>query len=119
MALILAGDIGGTKTLLSLYAAEAAAAPERLHEQRFPSADWSDLAQMVNHFLAESKAAGYDHPEAACFAVAGPVRSGRAQLTNLPWRLEEAELASACALPSVALVNDFAVLIYEIGRAHV
>ena len=116
MALILAGDIGGTKTLLSLYEAESVAPPERRHEQRFPSGDWSDLASMVNHFLAEAASAGFGHPEAACFAVAGPVRDSRAQLTNLPWQLEEGELARACALPRVALVNDFAVLIY--GLPH-
>ncbi len=116
MDLILAGDIGGTKTLLSLFSAESEAPPMRLHEQRFPSADWPDLAGMVNRFLADAADAGHGHPQAACFAVAGPVRAGRAQLTNLPWRLEEAELARACDLPTVALVNDFAVLIH--GLPH-
>ena len=116
MALILAGDIGGTKTLLSLFAAESDAPPERLLQQRFPSGDWPDLSGMVNRFLADAAASSHGHPQAACFAVAGPVRAGRAQLTNLPWRLEEAELARACNLPAVALVNDFAVLIH--GLPH-
>jgi glucokinase len=116
MTLILAGDIGGTKTLLSLFAAEADGPPKRLHEQRFLSGEWPDLNTMVGRFLADAVTAGYGHPEAACFAVAGPVRAGRAQLTNLPWQLQEAELAHACAVPAVALVNDFAVLVH--GLPH-
>ena len=116
MALILAGDIGGTKTLLSLFEAEHDAPTEPCLEQRFASGDWPDLATMVNRFLAEAASAGHGHPRAACFAVAGPVRGGRAQLTNLPWQLEEAELARACGLAAVALENDFAVLIH--GLPH-
>ena len=116
MTLILAGDIGGTKTLLSLFGAEADSPPERLHEQRFRSGDWPDLDTMVRHFLADAVPAGHGRVEAACFAVAGPVRAGRARLTNLPWQLEEAELAQSCAVPAVALVNDFAVLVH--GLPH-
>jgi len=44
------------------------------------------------------------------------VQAGRARLTNLPWSLGEQELARACAIPTVELVNDFAVLIY--GLPH-
>jgi glucokinase len=116
MTLILAGDIGGTKTLLSLFAVAGDGPPVRRHEQRFASADWPDLTTMVTRFLAEASAAGHDQPRAACFAVAGPVQAGRARLTNLPWRLEEEELARSCNVPAVALVNDFAVLIY--GLPH-
>ncbi|MFN9692977.1 MAG: glucokinase [Synechococcaceae cyanobacterium] len=116
MTLVLAGDIGGTKTLLSLYATEADAPPEPRHERRFLSGDWPDLAAMVRSFLSDAAQAGHGLPEAACFAVAGPVRAGRAQLTNLPWQLEEAELARVCSIPVVALVNDFAVLVH--GLPH-
>jgi glucokinase len=71
---------------------------------------------MVRHFLARSESRLQRRPEVACFAVAGPVMGGQAQLTNLPWRLEEGHLATDCALKQVALVNDFAVLIH--GLAH-
>lgn len=113
MSTLLAGDIGGTKTLLSLY---AAADLELLAEQRYRSADWPDLAAMVQHFLDGLSAPVPAHPAAACFAVAGPVQGGRARLTNLPWLLEESDLASRCGLGRVELVNDFAVLIY--GLPH-
>ncbi|MFM2079339.1 MAG: glucokinase [Cyanobacteriota bacterium] len=114
MTTLLAGDIGGTKTLLALYRLEG----ERLIEgrrARFPSAEWSDFADLVNHFLAAGDS-GEARPDHACFAVAGPVRGGSVRLTNLPWQLEERPLAAACGLERLELVNDFAVLIY--GLPH-
>lgn len=107
---VLAGDIGGTKTLLALYAL-CGPRLELLRSARYPSAEWPDLAPMVRAFL------GTDIPPgAACFAVAGPVQGGEARLTNLPWQLSEAGLARDTAIQRVSLVNDFAVLIY--GLPH-
>lgn len=114
MTTLLAGDIGGTKTLLATYRIEHGEL-QQLRCQRFPSADWADFSALVNHFLAGASA-DEPHPVSACFAVAGPVRGGRVQLTNLPWLLEEGALAAACGLGRVELVNDFAVLIY--GLPH-
>jgi glucokinase len=116
MTTLLAGDIGGTKTLLSLYRCEG----ERLLPvavERYDSADWDDLAPMASHFLKAIEAAGHLRPAAACLAVAGPVRAGCARLTNLPWRLDAAALAADLGIPRLELVNDFAVLIY--GLPHV
>ena len=121
MATLLAGDIGGTKTLLSLYQA-GERGPELLCQERFPSAAWPDLAPMLRHFLEARSAEGHPFPQAACLAGAGPVQGGRARLTNLPWHLEQAALARDCGLPRVELVNDFAVLIYglpHLGPAQV
>lgn len=115
MSLLLAGDIGGTKTLLSLYGTRADGL-EWLREARYPSANWNHLAPMVQDFLAQAESQGLGFPEAACFAVAGPVESGQARLTNLNWQLEEGQLAQACGLKRVELVNDFAVLVY--GLPH-
>jgi glucokinase len=113
---LLAGDIGGTKTLLSLYRSEGDRL-ELLATQRYPSAEWSDLAPMVQAFVAgPGAAAGAQTPAAACFAVAGPVQAGAARLTNLPWQLSETSLAAATGIARLELVNDFAVLIY--GLPH-
>ena len=109
MTTLLAGDIGGTKTLLSLYGADAL---ELLAQERYISADWVDLAPMVRHFLDQAEVRAHPRPRAACFAVAGPVHGSQAKLTNLPWQLDESRLAVDCDLERVALVNDFAVLIY-------
>ena len=113
---LLAGDIGGTKTLLSLYQASAKGLV-LLASERYVSAEWPDLAPMVQRFL-EGPAAAHSAglPAAACFAVAGPVQAGTARLTNLPWRLAESELAAATGIVRLELVNDFAVLIY--GLPH-
>ena len=113
MTTLLAGDIGGTKTLLALYRLEGGRLI-RGRTERFVSAEWDDFAALVNHFLADGSED--TKPAHACFAVAGPVRGGRCQLTNLPWLLEESALAKACGLERLELVNDFAVLIY--GLPH-
>ena len=114
MTTLLAGDIGGTKTLLAIYALEGDRLSQRRAE-RFVSADWPDFGELVNHFLAAEHSS--TRPTHACFAVAGPVRQGRVKLTNLPWLLEQSALAAQCELQQVDLVNDFAVLIY--GLPHV
>ena len=113
MSTLLAGDIGGTKTLLATYEL-AQGHLRQQRSERFVSAEWDDFAALVNHYL-KGEAAGA-RPSHACFAVAGPVRSGRVKLTNLPWQLEEGVLATRCGLEQVELVNDFAVLIY--GLPH-
>ena len=111
MTTVLAGDIGGTKTLLALYQFEGADSPlTLLRSQQFRSLDWPELAPMAQEFLAGESA------EAACFAVAGPVNNGRAQLTNLPWDLDQIRLGQRLGVDKVELVNDFGVLIYGLGH---
>jgi glucokinase len=100
---ILAGDIGGTKTLLQVAEVHSGAV-QTLHERRYASADYADLAPMVREFLSRAPAQAV---EAACFAVAGPVVGTRARVTNLPWELEAGALAEELALPRVAMINDF------------
>jgi glucokinase len=114
MTTLLAGDIGGTKTLLATYTLDGGQL-RQLRTERFVSAEWADFGELVNHFLAAEPASS--PPSHACFAVAGPVRQGRVKLTNLPWQLEQTALAKSCGLEQVDLVNDFAVLIY--GLPHV
>jgi glucokinase len=113
MTTLLAGDIGGTKTLLALYRAEGPEL-ELLVSERYSSADWPDLGAMVNQFLGRCSQG--ERPAAGCLAVAGPVRAGRARLTNLPWQLEQSQLETATGIARLELVNDFAVLIY--GLPH-
>lgn len=99
--MLIAGDIGGTKTLLALY--DPAQGPRRaLAETEYPSARYAGLETMVGEFLAAHRA----RATAACFDVAGPVIGGRAKLTNLPWVLEERSLARALGVSSATLIND-------------
>jgi glucokinase len=120
MDTLLAADIGGTKTLLALYESTGQTL-ELLAEKRYSSADWDALTPMVQRFLntaGTGMPGGVAQPAAACFAVAGPVQGGKARLTNLPWLVDQNELAAAIGIGAskVELVNDFAVLIY--GLPH-
>ena len=111
---LLAGDMGGTKTLLALYESDGSQL-RLLHQQRFRSGEWSSLEPMLGSFLND-RPADLAAPAHACIAVAGPVRHREARITNLPWRLREADLAHAAGLERLELVNDFGVLIY--GLPH-
>jgi glucokinase len=101
--MLIAGDIGGTKTELALFSTEAGPhAP--LEQVKVRSADYSSLQAIVKEFLTKAK----KPVDRACFAVAGPVISGRVKTTNLPWVIEEASLAQELNinLKSVHLIND-------------
>lgn len=97
----LAGDIGGTKTILALF--DQSAGPHHpLVEQTFPSARYPSLRAIIAEFLAQ-------HPAAitgAAFGVAGPVVAGRASITNLTWTIDAAEVSSALGGAPVRLLND-------------
>ena len=100
--MILAGDIGGTKTVLALFEL----AGDDLREQRkstFPSAGFATFDAVVAEFLG---ADGRRDLSAACIGVAGAVIGGRSQLTNLPWLLDEASLAASMGVPRCKLLND-------------
>ena len=85
--MLIAGDIGGTKTRLALVSPDAG--PRKfVAEREFHSADFTGLQPIVEAFLADAGG----RATSACFDVAGPVINGRAHLTNLPWDLEEAGL---------------------------
>ena len=111
---LLAGDMGGTKTLLALYGSESGQM-RLLHQERFRSGEWPSLEPMLEAFL-NNRPADLPAPAHACIAVAGPVRHKEARITNLPWRLREADLARAAGTERLELVNDFGVLIY--GLPH-
>jgi len=99
--MILAGDIGGTKTRLAVFPAKGSL-HDPLQEAVFASTGYSSLEDMVREFLVRT---GQD-VEKACFGVAGPVTGGRATLTNLPWRLDEHQLRKVLGFRSVSLIND-------------
>lgn len=99
--MLLAGDIGGTKTSLAIFSAEAGPRTP-LAEATFPSAQYPSLEAIVRQFLARVALP----VERASFGVAGPVMAGRATITNLPWAIDESELQAALNLSTVRLLND-------------
>ena len=96
----LAGDIGGTKTTLALLDPDN---PPRvfLEKTTFPSGNYASLEALVADFLKDKDW----RLSQASFGVAGPVADGRAQITNLPWVIEEASLSRALKAP-VCIFND-------------
>jgi glucokinase len=112
--LLLAGDIGGTKTVLGIYSQDTG--PRRpLAIRTYPSAKYPSLEAIVREFLATV----HLPVDRACFDLAGPIVGGRAKLTNLPWEpIEELALAKALDLDSVRLLNDLAAIALGITELH-
>ena len=96
---LIAGDIGGTKTLLRCVEADGSTSLE----SRYESAAYATFDDLLREFTSRLEG----RVDAACFAVAGPVLRGRAELTNLGWVMEEAQLAEAFGIGRVSIVNDF------------
>jgi len=107
--MILIGDIGGTKTVLAVFSAEAGPHTP-LAEMTFPSAHYASLEDIVREYLTT-----VSMPiEGACFGVAGPIIEGRAQITNLPWVIEVSNLQSTFGWNAVKLLNDLESVGYAI-----
>ncbi len=107
MATVLAGDIGGTSTRLRLVDAQTR---RKLDAQVFRSGEFAGLEPICLQFLAGRTIA------AAAFGIAGPVLDGCVTTTNLPWRIEQRELARALGVPQAALLNDLEAL--ALGALH-
>ena len=96
---LLAGDIGGTKTLLRCVADDGTC----IVEGRYDSTAYGTFDELLREFLERAPGS----IDTACFAVAGPVYGGRAEVTNVGWTIEEEALARAFPLGRVSLINDF------------
>lgn len=107
--LVLAGDVGGTKTNVALFSVQS----EKLHAEKFqsfPSKRYAGLVQVLLEFLA-----GNAHSiDAACFGIAGPVIDDKVKTPNLPWLIDRSELRRALKLDSLALLNDLEAAAYGI-----
>jgi glucokinase len=100
---LLAGDIGGTKTVLALFEiVSGQLILDPVAEEIFPSDVYESLESIIDQFM-DGKAVML---EAASFGVAGPVVEGCAQITNLPWMIDTAVLQQKLGMQSVALLND-------------
>jgi glucokinase len=110
--MLLAGDIGGTKTLIALLellrsGADQTVTLKTIRQQKYVSKDYPSLDRVVADFLA-----GGTGPQpvvqAACFGVAGAIHDGRCRATNLPWSMDERDLARVvgCDRGRVKLLND-------------
>ncbi len=114
MTYLLAGDIGGTKTLLRLVTPDLPQLP--VFEQSFPSQLERDLTPIVKKFfgLAQTELGQEIQPESACLAIAGAVMNRASYLPNLGWNLDADRLERELGIPRVELINDFAAVGYGI-----
>lgn len=107
----LAGDIGGTNSRLMLVELRD---QNRfvLAEKSYRSSDFAGVKPLIDAFITE-----YEFTmaiDAACLAVAGPVLSGVAKVTNLPWEITETQLSACLQTPHVKLINDFVAAAYGV-----
>jgi glucokinase len=109
MMRVLAVDVGGTKTATTLYEGESAESLTATRRERFESAAYSGVLAIMAEFLQGERV------DAAGFGVAGPVRHGHCQITNLPWSITRDQLVSVCGTEHVALLNDVQAAMMGVG----
>ena len=108
--MLLAGDIGGTRTRLALFE-ETSAGLHVAQSSVYDSKSAATLEEIVVRFL---HANGNPATTAACFGIAGAVGGGEVRATNLPWRVSESGLADELAIPRVRLLNDLEAAAYGV-----
>ena len=107
--MILAGEIGATRTRLAAFETEGSRL-SRVVEKNYLSQEQSGLQEIIADFINSEGIPVHR----ACFGVAGPVRGGRSKISNLPWVIDCRELAQQLKLDSVGLLNDLEAYAYGI-----
>src|SRR5579872_5800807 len=107
--MILAGDIGATRTRLAAFETEGTRI-QCVVEKTYMSQEYASLSEILPQFIRSEGIPVHS----ACFGVAGPVRSGRSKISNLSWTIDSRDLAKQLKLSSVALLNDLEANAYGI-----
>ena len=107
--MILAGDIGATRTRLAAFETEGTRI-QCVVEKTYMSQEYASLSEILPQFIRSEGIPVHS----ACFGVAGPVRSGRSKISNLSWTIDSHDLAKQLKLNSVALLNDLEAYAYGI-----
>ncbi len=108
---LLAGDLGGTKTILAIYTNEKY--PRKIFDKYYISSEWESFYSLFEDFIKKLP----DHiliPEYGCIGVAGPIQNQKVNITNLGWVIETETLSLLSKINNIELINDFSVLIYGI-----
>ena len=100
--MILAGDIGGTKTNVALFQTNGSEVGPVVRQQKFPSAGYNSLEAILKEFIGETK----PRIKGACFGIAAPVIEGFAKTPNLNWTVSADSLADLLEIDRVNLIND-------------
>ncbi|OGQ52765.1 MAG: glucokinase [Deltaproteobacteria bacterium RIFCSPLOWO2_02_FULL_53_8] len=100
--LLIAGDVGGTKSLLGAYTA-GRSAPTLVADRRFENSGYASIEEILSEFIDESKLKDIS---SLCLAVACPVEDNCGTLTNLRWRIDAEAIAKRFNIAAVSIVND-------------
>lgn len=99
--MILAGDIGSTKSNLAYFKIRKHG-PQPIIEQTLPSREFTSLPELLSKFISRHRLKVAD----ACLFIAGPVTNQHCQTTNLPWIVDANRLSEELNLPVIWLIND-------------
>jgi glucokinase len=110
--MILAGDIGGTKTLIGLFDVETRR-PRSVDVREFGTTDFPNLPAIIDAFASQQPGGRLD-VTAAAFGVAGPVINQSAEMTNVEWQVNAAELAARLGISRVRLLNDLEAMAHGV-----
>lgn len=110
--MLLAGDLGGTKTLLGLFK-PTSGRPDLLDMRAYPTRDFPGLSAMLSAFLGATGTLPHE-VQAACIGVAGPIRRQTVTVTNVPWTVDARELMATTGLRRVWLLNDVEAMAHSV-----
>ena len=115
-SMLLAGDIGGTKTLLGLFErSDTADRPRPVVVREFGTLDFDAFEEIVDEFLGVHDGAVSASIEAVCVGVAGPVNGLMARLTNVPWVVNLGLLAPRVGRARLKLLNDLEAMAHGVA----
>ena len=109
---ILAGDIGGTNSILGIFGVNKGIA-ELIVSFKFKSNEMKSLENAVNEVLDYSKKNYKNEIKKACFGVAGVVSTDgkNAAITKLKWNLSSKDISRKTGLNRIIFINDFQLVI--------
>lgn len=114
--MLLAGDLGGTKTLLGLYK-PTSGRPDLLDMRSYTTRDFPGLSAMLSAFLGATGTLPHE-VQVACIGVAGPIEKQSVRVTNVPWVVDARELMAGTGLRRVWLLNDVEAMAHSIPVLH-
>lgn len=106
---LIVADIGGTNTRVAVARGETL---ESSSIRRYRNADFAGLESVLREFVSET---GAPEVAGACVAVAGPVRDGRASLTNLDWSIDTGTVSRPTGAETVDVLNDLQAQGHALG----
>ncbi len=116
--MLIAADVGGTKTLIGLFES-GTPRPSPVATRSLPTSAFAGIGALLDAFLSDVSPsvapAGRMPIDAAALGVAGPVVGGQARLTNVGWTISAAGVSTHLGTPRVALLNDLEAMAAAIG----